>query len=156
MKQRFGASPSSEEAQGSWVASIEPSCTEEGEKVAHCTVCGVTVEESYIGTLPKVYLTNATVTEGVCAYSETITVVADQIDGKVFTRWNTENVSVEDMYSPETTMQIGLGDITITAEYNDCDCNCHKSGITAFFFKITMFFKKLFGTATDCACGAKH
>ena len=148
--------PATDHTAGEWTVVVEPTTETEGRKIKKCTVCGVTVEESYIGTLPKVYLTNATITEGTCAYSETITVVADQIDGKIFSHWNVTNASVEDMYSPETTMQIELGDIIITAEYKDCDCNCHKGGITAFFFKIILFFQKLFGMASDCICGAKH
>ncbi len=38
-----------------------------------------------------------------------------------------------------------------------CDCDCHKGGITAFFFKLINFFIKIFDkSAGICECGAKH
>ena len=41
-------------------------------------------------------------------------------------------------------------------ENKPCSCNCHKGGISGFFFKIINFFEKLFGKNKVCACGAKH
>ncbi len=44
-------------------------------------------------------------------------------------------------------------------EYNraeNCGCNCHKGGIAGFFFKIVLFFQKLFGQNKVCACGMNH
>ncbi|MBQ4348239.1 MAG: hypothetical protein IJC79_01315 [Clostridia bacterium] len=37
-----------------------------------------------------------------------------------------------------------------------CSCNCHAGGIKAFFFKIILFFQKLFKKNAVCACGAAH
>lgn len=37
-----------------------------------------------------------------------------------------------------------------------CSCNCHKTGISKFFFSIALFFQKLFGNNKDCACGRNH
>lgn len=37
-----------------------------------------------------------------------------------------------------------------------CDHACHKSGIAGFFWKITLFFSKLFGSNKFCECGAAH
>ena len=39
---------------------------------------------------------------------------------------------------------------------DDCSCNCHKSGISNFFFKFALFFQKLFGSNKICACGVAH
>lgn len=39
---------------------------------------------------------------------------------------------------------------------SDCSCNCHKGGISGFFFKLINFFEKLFGKNKVCACGVKH
>lgn len=39
---------------------------------------------------------------------------------------------------------------------DDCSCNCHKSGISKFFFNIMLFFQKLFGNNKVCACGKNH
>lgn len=37
-----------------------------------------------------------------------------------------------------------------------CDHSCHQSGIAGFFWKITLFFSKLFGSNKYCECGALH
>ncbi len=39
---------------------------------------------------------------------------------------------------------------------DNCSCNCHKSGILGFFWKILRFFYKLLGTNKTCACGISH
>lgn len=39
---------------------------------------------------------------------------------------------------------------------DSCSCNCHARGLKAFFFKISIFFQKLFGKNQICACGAIH
>ena len=44
-------------------------------------------------------------------------------------------------------------------DYNkadDCSCNCHKGGIAGFFFKLILFFQKLFRTNQTCSCGVNH
>lgn len=38
----------------------------------------------------------------------------------------------------------------------NCDCNCHKKGISNFFFKIILFFQKLFKKNAVCSCGVAH
>ena len=37
-----------------------------------------------------------------------------------------------------------------------CNCNCHKDGIANFFFKIMLFFQKLFKINKTCDCGIAH
>ncbi len=37
-----------------------------------------------------------------------------------------------------------------------CDHACHKSGIRGFFWKIALFFNKLFKTNQYCECGEAH
>ncbi len=37
-----------------------------------------------------------------------------------------------------------------------CSCNCHKKGIANFFFKIILFFQKLFKQNKTCKCGVSH
>lgn len=38
----------------------------------------------------------------------------------------------------------------------DCSCNCHARGLKALFFKIVLFFQRLFGLNSECACGKAH
>jgi hypothetical protein len=38
----------------------------------------------------------------------------------------------------------------------NCNCNCHKSGIIGFIWKIFNFINKLFGKKEICACGISH
>ncbi len=38
----------------------------------------------------------------------------------------------------------------------ECECNCHKDGITNFFFKLILFFQRIFGANKECACGVIH
>ena len=38
----------------------------------------------------------------------------------------------------------------------NCSCSCHKKGIANFFFKILLFFQKLFKKNQVCKCGAWH
>lgn len=37
-----------------------------------------------------------------------------------------------------------------------CTCKCHQGGIAGFFFKIVLFFQKLFGQNKVCWCGIAH
>ena len=44
-------------------------------------------------------------------------------------------------------------------EYNraeNCGCKCHQGGIAGFFYKIVLFFQKLFGQNKVCVCGMNH
>ncbi len=43
-----------------------------------------------------------------------------------------------------------------TCDEKVCDHNCHKGGISGFFWKIANFFNKLFGTKKYCECGYAH
>ncbi|MBO5333268.1 MAG: hypothetical protein J6B37_04045 [Clostridia bacterium] len=41
-------------------------------------------------------------------------------------------------------------------KYNNCDHNCHKDGIAGCFWKIKLFFSKIFGINQICECGIAH
>lgn len=38
----------------------------------------------------------------------------------------------------------------------DCSCNCHKDGISKFFFDFALFFQKIFRLNSVCKCGVRH
>jgi hypothetical protein len=39
---------------------------------------------------------------------------------------------------------------------DDCSCNCHAGGIKGFFFKLILFFQKIFKSNKVCKCGINH
>ncbi len=39
---------------------------------------------------------------------------------------------------------------------DNCSCNCHKSGLSNFIFKIMLFFQKIFKINKICVCGVEH
>ena len=41
-------------------------------------------------------------------------------------------------------------------DIDGCSCKCHKGGISGFFFKIILFFQKIFKTNKTCTCGVNH
>ena len=104
----------------------------------------------------KITIIGGKITNGELVPSVTITIIAEQVNGKIFSHWVVEGATVADANSPETTIVLGNRDVTITAEYDDCGCKCHQGGIIGFFYKIILFFQKLFGNNLVCFCGAKH
>ena len=38
----------------------------------------------------------------------------------------------------------------------NCSCNCHKKGISKFFFDFALFFQKIFRLNSVCDCGIRH
>ena len=85
-----------------------------------------------------------------------VTITADQIDGKIFYCWNITGATPEDYYDSETTFTMGIFNVSAEAVYKDCECKCHQGGIAGFFYKIVLFFQKLFGNNLVCECGAEH
>ena len=51
-------------------------------------------------------------------------------------------------------LRIKVGESVDAATF--CNCKCHQGGIAGFFFKIVLFFQKLFGQNKVCACGMNH
>ncbi len=49
-----------------------------------------------------------------------------------------------------------MSNTDVTAEAICDDCKCPQGGNTGFFFKIVLFFSKLFGQNKVCACGMNH
>ncbi len=59
-------------------------------------------------------------------------------------------------YTENTGNEDNNDDNDVTNPSDDCSCNCHKSGISNFFFKIGLFFQKIFGSNKYCGCGVAH
>lgn len=61
----------------------------------------------------------------------------------------------------QSIQAIGHEDADVDAYCDNCDellCNhnCHKGGIAGFFWKITNFFNRIFGSNKVCDCGVAH
>ena len=108
---------------------VAPTCTENGSKevVVTCTICSKEMNR------------------------ETTVVDAkghDLINGDCANCDYTENTGNEDNNDDNNE------DVNDPSE--NCSCNCHKSGISNFFFKIGLFFQQLFGSNKMCFCGVAH
>ncbi len=49
-----------------------------------------------------------------------------------------------------------IGEDTLTYKTKNCSCNCHKSGVVGFIWRILKIFYKIFGMNKTCACGVAH
>ncbi len=101
-------------------------------------------------------VTGGTASANKAVAGTSITLTAEQIDGKVFSHWEVNGATVSDANAKETTFTMGNADVTAEAIYDDCECKCHKGGIEGFFFKFVLFFQKIFGMNTVCGCQMKH
>lgn len=109
---------------------------------------------------------NVNVTMDANFLTETIT-IHESGEGKLVsaptcedTGYKTYNCSCGEVIE-EIIPATGHNDSDADGYCNICDeliCNhsCHKSGIAGFFWKITLFFSKLFGSNKYCECGALH
>ena len=117
----------------------------------------VTAEATYKNAVYNIAVVNGTASASAGIMGDTITITANQIDGKKFIGWEINGTTAADKNASETTLTIGTANITAEAKYEDCGCKCHQGGIAGFFYKIVLFFQKLFGQNIICAdCGAKH
>lgn len=117
----------------------------------------VTAQATYKNVVYKVTVTNGKASASTAVMGGSITLTANQIDGKVFSHWEISGAAASDKNAKETTVTVGTSDVTAEAIYEDCPCKCHQGGIAGFFYKIVLFFQKLFGNNKICEfCGAKH
>lgn len=141
---------------------IAPTCTEQGYTAYTCK-CGDTYNEDYVDATGHSYtwdtLTETTcdkdgVLLGICSNCESIKVDYTDATGHNMVNGNctncdyTENAPNEDNNNEENNEVINPSD--------NCDCNCHKSGISNFFFKFALFFQRIFGSNKICDCGVAH
>ncbi len=131
---------------------ITPTCTENGSKdvVVYCSVCD---EE----------ISRETVTLDATGHSYTTAVTAPTCTEQGYT---TYTCSCGDNYVDDYVNATGHADNDGNGYCDDCEelldptveceCNCHKSGISKFFFNFILFFQRLFGSNKECACVVAH
>lgn len=127
-----------------WITDKASTCSAEGSKHIECTVCEEVLKTEPIAKLPHNY--SSVVTEATC-----------ETGG-----FTTYTCTCGDTYTGDKTPATGhnysegvcttCGDSKI----DNCSCNCHKGGISGFFFKIILVFQKIFKTNKICSCGVYH
>lgn len=126
----------------------------------HCCDCDYLVPARYIAptghkevSIPEIAssCTEPGFTSGVyCVYCDEILIMPEEIeplghtdsdnDGKCDTCGESLGTTPEETENPS----------------ENCSCACHKKGIVKFFFKIGLFFQRIFKKNKVCKCGARH
>ena len=133
-----------------------PTCEEKGYTTYTCE-CG----DSYVGDYVDV-LGHTTATEVEENYVAPTCTENGSKDVVVYCSVCDEEISRETVIIDATGHADNDGDGYCDADNElldptiNCICNCHKSGITKFFFNFILFFQKLFGSNRECACGIAH
>ena len=140
-----------------WAATTMATCTEAHEETRTCSVCDVietrtvaATGHAYVDTVTAATCTTdgyTTHTCSVCGESYTDSVV------KALGHTDTDNDGKCDRCGEKTGEPVNPPQPDPSA---NCTHICHKSGISAFFYRIARFFWKLFKTHKYCSCGAAH
>ena len=167
---------------------FEPTCTQNGYTKHYCVNCGDEYIDSEIkapGHTMRKMTVKPTCTENgcdieicdICRYNYETNIV--KAAGHKMTLYSINSPTcTEDGYTSHTCATCGdtysddfipaLGHTdsdhdgkcdTCEADLTEhCTCNCHKTGISGFFFKIKLFFWKLFRNEKNryCECGKAH
>ncbi len=139
------------------VEAKEPTCTETGyEAYEYCSVCDYTTYKEIVANghtnsdaVEENYLAPTCTENG----SKDVVVYCSECDEEI----SRETVGIEATGHADND---GDGYCDADNELLDpsveCECNCHKTGISKFFFKLILFFQRLFGSNKVCACGIAH
>ena len=126
-----------------WTIDEDPTCKAEGVKSHHCKFCPARTDITAIDKLEHNFVS--------------VRVEPSCLDeGYIMTGCNCGIETIEVIPAKGHNFN---GFSCTECDYDksfDCSCNCHKSGIPHLFFKIILFFQKLFGQNKVCACGVKH
>ena len=141
------------------IPAVAPTCTETGfTEGAKCSVCGETLTEQK--ELPaNGHIPANTVEENYVAPTCTENGNKDVV---VYCSVCDEEISRETVTLDAIGHTDNDGDGYCDADNElldpsvECECNCHKDGITNLFFKLILFFQRLFGSNKECSCGVIH
>lgn len=131
----------------------------------------VIADEEYNNIKTEITVTGtATMDDITATQTETGLVVTGIEDGTITLSKNDEAISTQIITDADSDIEItydknGNNDkldveyesnSSAEPEIKNCSCNCHKGGISGFFFKIILFFQKIFKSNKTCACGVAH
>jgi len=126
---------------------VSPTCTQDGYNKTCCVNCG---EVKSLETLKATGHNEVIVTEEkapTCTENGQTAKTICSVCGEIVDS-GTDIPATGHSYKKGTCVTCGI----------NCSCNCHKSGIMAYFYKLTVFFRRLFGVNSHrlCDCGIKH
>ena len=141
-------------------ASVASTCITAGKTEGqHCSVCGkALVEQEEIPALSHDLVIDVEAKEATCTQSGTT-------EGVHCTRCDYKVEAVElkplghsDEDNDGNCDRCGerIGNPAPSDPSQNCSCACHKKGIANFFFKIILFFQKIFKKNRVCNCGVWH
>lgn len=133
-----------------------PTCTEQGYTTYTCA-CGESYVDDYVDALghTDTYLIEENYVSPTCTEngSKDVVVYCSVCDGEI----SRETVVI---YVTSHADDNGDGVCDTCDEFIDiiveCDCNCHKSGVSKFIFDLILFFQRIFGFNKTCSCGVAH
>ena len=136
-----------------WFTWVEPTCSTEGESVERCIYCNYASGNSYI--IPRrghnYKQTWQTIVQSTCTQTGVaIRVCKDCI--------NIETITVDVIGHTDVNFDGKCDMCGVTGGFvaENCSCNCHKSGLANIFFKLMLFFQKIFRANATCKCGQAH
>ncbi len=139
---------------------VAPTCTETGSKdvVVYCSICDAeisretkTIEEAEhtVVTYEKITLAPTCTENGAKEIAHCCTECNTVI--------SKENVTIDATgHADNDNDGYCDADNEILDPSVECECNCHKTGVSNFFFKLILFFQKIFGSNNVCDCGVSH
>ena len=132
---------------GDWVETITATCTQAGEKRKDCSRCDY-YEVDNISMLPHTEV----IDKAVAATCTTTGLT----EGKHCSLCNSVIIEQEIINVTNHNYKDGICTMCGSKQTEGCNCNCHKSGITSLFFKLILFFQKIFKSNKLCKCGISH
>ena len=133
-----------------------PTCTEQGYTTYTCS-CGDIYVDDYVDATGHTHSTAVEENYVVPTCTE-----SGSVDKVVYCSVCGEEISRETIILEATGHADNDGDGYCDMDNElldptvECNCNCHKSGVSNFFFKFILFFQRLFGSNKECACGVAH
>ncbi len=120
-----------------------PTCIEKGFTTYTCSICNDTYVDNYVDAIGHKY--NEVVTQPTCEQNGYTTCTCECGD-----------TYIANIISPTGHADNDKDGYCDICDELLCDHDCHRGGFAGFFWKISNFFNKLFGTNKYCECGAAH